>query len=77
MKNRTLERQEQEELVATVHQIDKVIEVYLNKSKRMVTELSYQSNQKVHVYQHNADDYLEQTIGITSLKEEVASSLRK
>lgn len=71
MEMATVQSNQQDILVTTVHEQESVLEVYLNKDQDLVTELKYLSNNRVRVYQYPTDTYLSQTIKTKGVEEKL------
>ncbi len=51
----------QEVLLTTVHNQNTVVEIYLNKQKKIVMELHHLSNHRVKVYEYTILEYKQKT----------------
>lgn len=48
----------QEIIISTIHYENSVVEIYLNESESLISELRYLSNNRVNIFQFTLEDYL-------------------
>lgn len=75
MEQHHLKFDNQDCLITTVHNIENVIEVYLNPNNKLVTELMHLSDNRIKVYQYELAKYLEQRATIKDIKPKLKSLL--
>lgn len=62
---------EQEVLISTIHNIDNVVEVYLNPIDNLVSELVHLSKGHTHISQIDIETYLNKDFGYKGVEQEL------
>jgi hypothetical protein len=62
-------------LLATIHNIENVVEVYLNKTENLISELIYFSDNRTKVYQFEFDKYIKESSHFRKIDEKITDLL--
>ena len=67
----------QEVLISTVHNMDNVVETFLNPAENLVSELIYSFKGQMHVTQMDLDTYLNKDSGYKGVSQEIINALNR
>lgn len=70
-----LKPSKQDILLATVHNLEDVTEVYLNKNQNFILELIHHKDGRMAIYEYEFNNYIMQSGNLKSLDNQIAELL--